>query len=840
MNGTQKIGDRDAKAKERFQVLGYEEVLKLDQLLDNEVAIHGRGKYPTLEIKLRELIGKVRARLRRDGLEVRYVKLNGGAASHIIGSNTFAFNDLDLIFGVDLSTSNNILKVKAAVLDSLIEFLPRHKASASIQSNSAFKDAYVQKLVRVSNGGDQWSLISLSNNKGRNVELKFVDKMKRQFEFSVDSFQINLESMLLFYDHASMPMDEHFYPTVIGEALYGNFVEASYHLEKCLIATKKPEEIRGGGLLKYCNLLVRDFKPADLGTISTLERYMCSRFFIDFPDVIQQHKKIDRYLVNHFVGDERNKYDFLMTLAHVIDASTVCLMGHERRQTLNLIGQMSSQVLQEQCVAEIDAGTALLAEVAETVYPTPSNPPSKKKTQVSEPEVKPQEGEAHFTSSSVFPANPSDCETFSGISLPSMTRPPPNYPHPPAISSNQGGKYDRPKVATSESHHPQPSRHQLHLPLDQVGPSTSTPYVSEVGVDSSVTASPCCTPSSGFYTPNSPMSPSNGCSAGSGMSCCSSSSSSSSGISGCSGPSINLPPWNPHQQITVVDLTQAPPSLHPPPAPSSPFSASSICTNASSSCISSSPPSPSNSSNGFLQTSYPDLCYHGGFPCGGGASVTNPHLPPSHASGVSTCCPPCCYYSCNVSCSCGHASSYAVDASHPLVSMCPPPPYPPQPHPQTRDDFVPTFEDQSMEMTSPPEHASAQHAHTHAHAHAASDHRNHTQLAAGNVFYADLTGYSQYYIIPGFNGEGFQIPQDVALHLQPMQEVTPPVSHSNLTRTTTCCASMQTQAMLINPKVDATPAEVTQVTPLCPGQPCCHHQVMAVDHNANQPTLICS
>jgi hypothetical protein len=53
------------------QVLGYEEVLKLDQLLDNEVAIHGRGKYPTLEIKLRELIGKVRARLRRDGLEVR-------------------------------------------------------------------------------------------------------------------------------------------------------------------------------------------------------------------------------------------------------------------------------------------------------------------------------------------------------------------------------------------------------------------------------------------------------------------------------------------------------------------------------------------------------------------------------------------------------------------------------------------------------------------------------------------------------------------------------------------------------------------------------------------------
>ena len=29
-----------------------------------------------------------------------------------------------------------------------------------------------------------------------------------------------------------------------------------------LIATKHPEEIRGGGLLKYCNLLVKNYRPA--------------------------------------------------------------------------------------------------------------------------------------------------------------------------------------------------------------------------------------------------------------------------------------------------------------------------------------------------------------------------------------------------------------------------------------------------------------------------------------------------------------------------------------------------------------------------------------------------
>jgi len=46
--------------------------------------------------------------------------------------------------------------------------------------------AYVNKLIKINNENDRWSLVSLSNNKGRNLELKFVESMRRQFEFSVD------------------------------------------------------------------------------------------------------------------------------------------------------------------------------------------------------------------------------------------------------------------------------------------------------------------------------------------------------------------------------------------------------------------------------------------------------------------------------------------------------------------------------------------------------------------------------------------------------------------------------------------------------------------------------
>lgn len=76
-----------------------------------------------------------------------------------------------------------------------------------------------------------------------------------------------------------------------------------------------------------------------------MERYMCSRFFIDFPDVRIQQSKLENYLYNHFHSSEdRLKHEYLMILYQVVDESTVCLMGHERRLTLGLIEEMAYQI----------------------------------------------------------------------------------------------------------------------------------------------------------------------------------------------------------------------------------------------------------------------------------------------------------------------------------------------------------------------------------------------------------------------------------------------------------------------------------------------------------------
>lgn len=329
----------------RLAVLSYEQVRRLSDVMDEVVSIHGRGNFPTIEVRLRDLVTVVKTKLESDaaGLKVHDIRLNGGAASHVFATESQPYNDLDLIFGVELSSGRNFDRVKGAVLGSLFDLLPEGVSRKRITTCS-LKEAYVGKMVKVNHEGDRWSLISLGNSRGhRNVELKFVDSMKRPFEFSVDSFQIILDSLLLFYECSELSICENFYPTVVGESVYGDFQEAIYHLHKKLIATRHPEEIRGGGLLKYCNLLVRSYKPAQPDYIKTLERYMCSRFFIDFPDVRQQRAKLENYLWNHFVGSEEEslKCQYLMLLHSVVEESTVCLMGHERRQTLNLIEDLA-------------------------------------------------------------------------------------------------------------------------------------------------------------------------------------------------------------------------------------------------------------------------------------------------------------------------------------------------------------------------------------------------------------------------------------------------------------------------------------------------------------------
>lgn len=313
------------------------QVDRLRSVLCQEVKVHGRENFPTLEIPLYTFIVNVRRKLRDAGLPLNNVKLNGGAAGFVFAnSDSFPYSDVDLIFSISPMEAHDFDRIRQAVFDALLEMMPG-STNRELISMETLKDVYIRKMVKVTDG-DRWSLFSLHNNYGRCIELKFVDKMHRQFEFSVDSFQITLDPLL---DNLSSDPDK--LPIVKGESKFGDFIQALYHLGKQLIETRNPEEIRGGGLLKYCHLLTRGYTATN--NCRDMEKYMCSRFFIDFPDIQAQEMKLHCYLQNHFGNEDQQKLDYLQVLYHVIKESTVCLMYHERRQTLEMVDRLRNQLI---------------------------------------------------------------------------------------------------------------------------------------------------------------------------------------------------------------------------------------------------------------------------------------------------------------------------------------------------------------------------------------------------------------------------------------------------------------------------------------------------------------
>uniref|UniRef100_UPI0035900749 terminal nucleotidyltransferase 5A-like n=1 Tax=Myxine glutinosa TaxID=7769 RepID=UPI0035900749 len=268
----------------RFNMLSWDQVRRLDEVLTEAVPVHGRGNFPTLEVQPREIVLKVRARLASRGIAVRDVRLNGSAASHVLHQDSgLVYKDLDLIFGVQLPGEAEFQVVKEVVLDCLLDFLPEG-VSKDKMGPQTLKEAYVQKMVKVCNDTDRWSLISLSNNSGKNVELKFVDSLRRQFEFSVDSFQIVLDSLLLFYECSEHAMSEWFHPSILGESMYGDFAAAYAHLLGRLIATRSPEEIRG-------NMLC----PSMLGFVVTaISKYTHCMDFVAVPSALLYRLDVSR------------------------------------------------------------------------------------------------------------------------------------------------------------------------------------------------------------------------------------------------------------------------------------------------------------------------------------------------------------------------------------------------------------------------------------------------------------------------------------------------------------------------------------------------------------------
>lgn len=157
--------------------------------------------------------------------------------------------------------------------------------------------------------------------------------------------QVIVDSFLQFCDvlPARLETDDRFFPTVVVESAYGDISAALDHAKNKLIEMRAPEQVRGGGLLKYCALTARGYKPAPTFDASNIERYMCSRFFIDFPDLERQRNQFENYLTNHLSGSLRHlRKKWLSSLRAVVSRGARCVNNNRRNHTIDVIDMLVS------------------------------------------------------------------------------------------------------------------------------------------------------------------------------------------------------------------------------------------------------------------------------------------------------------------------------------------------------------------------------------------------------------------------------------------------------------------------------------------------------------------
>ena len=333
---------------EETHPLDYDQVEKLYRVLTQPIDIYPTDNFPTLSIAPASFVKVVRTRLVQKGIQIRDIRMNGSAASYCLCKDSddqppVRYNDIDLIFGVSIERENDFHVIKEEVLTSLLEFFPEEVAKENIGSQ-LLEETYMKKMVLVSDANNRWSLFSLGCQSSENVsiELKFVSEIKRRFEFTVDSFQIILDSYFDFgqcAEESPVSISPTFFPSVQAISVYSDYAEALEHLNNRLIHTVAPEEIRGGGLLKYCSLLVNGYRPAYKEKMMSLEPYMCSRFFIDFPSAEMQNSKIMKCAQTRFLqrGDVIGCVNFLDVLYNTVSSQARCLMESQKYETISVI-----------------------------------------------------------------------------------------------------------------------------------------------------------------------------------------------------------------------------------------------------------------------------------------------------------------------------------------------------------------------------------------------------------------------------------------------------------------------------------------------------------------------
>lgn len=197
-------------------LLTSDQIEKLRRVFSANISIYPlveTSTFPILNIGPREFLRLVYLKLQERNIEVSAVRLNGGAASYVLVNDPdFVYRDVDILFCLNTPLTSqretNLFNpnnephlcdvwtiIKYVICSCLMEYMifPQNLTPKFL---SSILDTYAKKNIQINSEQDSWGLLSLQSPFDRNLELKFTQQWKRQWQFSVDSFQIDLLPLL--------------------------------------------------------------------------------------------------------------------------------------------------------------------------------------------------------------------------------------------------------------------------------------------------------------------------------------------------------------------------------------------------------------------------------------------------------------------------------------------------------------------------------------------------------------------------------------------------------------------------------------------------------------------
>jgi len=367
-------------ADSQAMILHPRQLERLQAVLNSVVIINGVSDVgspplPTLACRPIDFLDVLLRNLALSEIPVSEVRLFGGAASWVISESSSYFNDIDLMIHVDFNAMAQYLYmdgIKCVVLMSLREIVsnvlsswcPTQIPTGSILDDRTLTRTYIAKMFRQlrcddglrNDDNNIWSLFSFNNFQGRNIEVKFVHTLKRQYTFSIDSWQIDLSNFLRSKRLNNQCVVQSNRPSAICYCLFPDLKVAYEDVKKKRIRVVEPETVRGGCFLRYGGLVYKGYKPASNKGIIELELVMLNRFLLDFSNPTKQSDAVDGYLRCHMGASAPvNKLFYIRLLELIVDrlkdhvgadnfpnsASTLACVIKEKVQKLQSVCKVS-------------------------------------------------------------------------------------------------------------------------------------------------------------------------------------------------------------------------------------------------------------------------------------------------------------------------------------------------------------------------------------------------------------------------------------------------------------------------------------------------------------------